>query len=152
MHAITLDSFKLGSQIIDECLVVSVACIPHHSDLNAINAVTSLFLPHKQLMNLWLAGNLCRNIKHKILQIEEINWLNCEHWTRYNHFLYFLKNYCKLPSLNRKECTYQHPLIHGTMHYNFILFSPQDQYVFCHEVLADYMDKFEHYSNFKDMI
>ena len=29
---------------------------------------------------------------------------------------------------------------------------PQDQYVFCHEVLADYMDKFENYANFKDMI
>ena len=29
---------------------------------------------------------------------------------------------------------------------------PQDQYAFCHEVLADYVDKFENYANFKDMV
>jgi len=30
----------------------------------------------------------------------------------------------------------------------FILFS-QDQYVYCHEVLADYVDKFKNYANFE---
>ena len=46
MHAITLDSFKLGSQM--SALLLVLLVIPHHSDLNVINAVTSLFLPHKQ--------------------------------------------------------------------------------------------------------
>ena len=28
----------------------------------------------------------------------------------------------------------------------------QTNYAFCHEVLADFIDKFDNYANFKDMI
>ena len=34
----------------------------------------------------------------------------------------------------------------------FSFSSLQDQYAFCHTVLADYIDKFDNYANFKDMI
>ena len=30
--------------------------------------------------------------------------------------------------------------------------SPQDQYAYCHEVLADFINRFDNYANFKDMI
>ena len=33
-----------------------------------------------------------------------------------------------------------------------VYLSQQVQYAFCHEVLAAYMDKFENYANFNDMI
>ncbi len=34
----------------------------------------------------------------------------------------------------------------------FILFILQDQYQFCHQVLADFLDEFDTYANFKKII
>ncbi len=31
-------------------------------------------------------------------------------------------------------------------------FTPQGQYVFCHAVISEYIDSFETYSNFKDVV
>ncbi len=36
------------------------------------------------------------------------------------------------------------------VHYIFI--SQQDQYEFCHQVLADFLDAFDTYANFKEII
>ena len=34
--------------------------------------------------------------------------------------------------------------------HNYLL-SPQEQYIFCHESLADYLDSFDTYANFKEL-
>ncbi len=38
------------------------------------------------------------------------------------------------------------------MHTLLPFLSLQSNYSFCHEVLADFIDKFDNYANFKDMI
>ena len=34
----------------------------------------------------------------------------------------------------------------------YLLFSQQDQYILCHSVLADFVDSFEIYANFKEVV
>ena len=45
------------------------------------------------------------------------------------------------------SCVIDNDWINDTIH--IVLF--QDQFAFCHQVLADYLDTFDNYANFKDL-